>query len=276
MTDQDSATKDLPALVVLSGGQDSTTCLFWAKSRFKSVSAVTIDYGQRHWRELEAAKAVVRRAGALSHWQIKLGPILEGKSPLTNPDSPLEQYGSAEDMAKIIGDRVEKTFVPMRNALFLTLAANIAAVHGYRYIITGVCQEDNANYPDCTAKFILKMNDMIQQSLGQKYSDENAIWLTAPLMDLSKADTVRLAYELGAEAWGALAYTHTAYDGEYPPVGLDHASLLRAQGFLEARLPDPLVLRAWREGEMSLPDSSNYDMADSEVRLAALKAGYRV
>jgi 7-cyano-7-deazaguanine synthase len=126
------------ALVVLSGGQDSSTCLFWAVDRYGSdnVHAVTFDYDQRHRVELAAAVNVAKLAGVAHHEIVLVGSILAGSSPLTNKDAVLERYDSYEEMDKVIGDRVEKTFVPMRNALFLTLAANRAAVLGTRTIIT--------------------------------------------------------------------------------------------------------------------------------------------
>ena len=142
------------ALVVLSGGQDSTTCLMWAKMQFDEVHAVTYDYGQRHFREIQAAKDVAKLAGVKSHKIVTVGPILEGRSPLTNEEAHLELYADFKQMDQIIGDRVETTFVPMRNALFLTLAANHASCNGITNLITGVCQADNANYPDCRQSFL--------------------------------------------------------------------------------------------------------------------------
>jgi 7-cyano-7-deazaguanine synthase len=85
----------------------------------------------------------------------------------------------------------------------------------------------------------------------------SASHLLAPLMNLTKAETVQMAHKLPG-CWDALAYSHTSYDGTYPPTDMNHANVLRAQGFLEAGLPDPLVLRAWREGLMKLPDTANY------------------
>ena len=245
------------ALVVLSGGQDSTTCLFWAKSYFKEVHTITFDYAQRHHREIQAACDVATLAGVDSHEVVSLGPILQGRSPLTNPDEELELYESHETMAEIIGDRVEKTFVPMRNALFLTLAANRAACLDIQHLVTGVCQEDNANYPDCREVFIDAQAAAIREALGIKDFD-----IHTPLMHLSKAQTVGLSRSLPGlrtTAYIALAFSHTAYDGSYPPVSKDHANTLRAQGFLEANLPDPLVLRACREGLMEMPTTDNYN-----------------
>lgn len=258
------------ALVVLSGGQDSTTCLYWAKEEYDEVHAITFNYNQRHQIEIDAARTVAKMAGVKSHLILGLGPILESTSPLTNPDAELETYENYQSMDDIIGDRVEKTFVPMRNALFLTIAANRAVVLGCEYIVTGVCQQDNANYPDCRATFITAMENMVYHSL-----DDNAISIETPLMFLSKSESIRLAQTLEG-CMDALAYTHTAYDGKYPPTSKDHASTLRAQGFLEAGVPDPLVLRAVLEGLMPLPMTANYGerewSAESLKRLGATNA----
>lgn len=247
-----SLTPHRSALVVLSGGQDSTMCLHWAKGLFGTVHAVTFLYGQRHAREVEAAKAVAKIVGVTSHELIELGDqVLKGTSPLTNRNEQLETYTDYQQMDAVIGDRVEKTFVPMRNALFLTIAANRAVVLGCDSIITGVCEADNANYPDCRRSFILSQQQTITEALGNP-----CINLVSPLMNVSKAKSVTWAHDAG---WYlTLAFTHTAYDGQYPPVGKDHASVLRAQGFLEAGLPDPLVVKAWNEGLIDLPATQNY------------------
>jgi 7-cyano-7-deazaguanine synthase len=248
------------ALVVLSGGQDSTTCLFWAKKYFAEVHAVTFDYNQRHRRELDAARAVAKLAGVASHEVVELGPILKGRSPLTDSSQPLEQYQDFSSMDKIIGDRVELTFVPMRNALFLTLAANRAVCLDSYDLVTGVCQADNANYPDCRESFIKAQSRATSQALGV-----NDFRVHTPLMNLTKADSISLAQRLGC--YEALAWTHTAYDGQYPPVGKDHATVLRAHGFEEAGVPDPLVVRAYMDGLMPLPTTSNYTDVDELHRI---------
>lgn len=244
------------ALVILSGGQDSTTCLFWAKTQYGIVHALTFDYGQRHRREIDAARKVAEMAGVASHEVLELGPVLKGRSPLTDPSQPLETYTDYKSMDKIIGDRVELTFVPMRNDLFLSLAANRAAVLEAWYMVAGVCQQDNANYPDCRQEFITVREQSINLALG--LTGKPYLSIVTPLMDLSKAQSIALAKTLPG-CMDALAYSHTAYDGSYPPVGHDHASTLRAQGFVEAGEPDPLVVRAYREGLMDLPPTPNYD-----------------
>jgi len=240
-------------MVVLSGGQDSTTCLYWAKENFDEVHAITFDYGQKHNRELEAAATIAEMAGVESWHLVHVPAILKGRSPLTNPNETLEQYENFDEMDQIIGDRVELTFVPMRNAFFLTIAANYALELDCFDLVTGVCQQDNANYPDCRQQFIDSQQETINEALGIKHFK-----IHTPLMWLSKAASIHLAKTLDG-CMDALAFSHTAYDGQYPPIGKDHATLLRAQGFLDAHTPDPLIVRAWQEGLMELPNTPNYE-----------------
>lgn len=230
------------ALVVLSGGQDSTTCLYWAKQNFSDVHALTINYGQRHIRELEAAATIAGMAGVKSHEILAIGNILLSTSPLVNFNEQVEKY---KDAASLPGG-LEKTFVPMRNTLFLTIAANRAVAHGCNVIVTGVSQEDYGGYPDCRAVFIQSMEMTINMSLR---ADDNDPYFTivTPLINRTKRATVEMA--MGLEGcMEALAFSHTCYEGEYPPCGKCHACLLRDKGFAEAGVPDPLVERLIKEG----------------------------
>lgn len=248
-------------LVVLSGGQDSTTCLFWAKKHLDTfhplvnteLHAVTFDYGQRHSIEVEAARKVAKLAHVTSHEVIEVPSCLRSSSPLVDTDNELERYSSYEQMDKVIGSRVELTFVPMRNTLFFTIAANRAVALGCHDIVTGVCAQDNANYPDCTAEYITSMEQAVRASLGTV-----DFRIHAPLLSMTKAQTVKLAKSLPG-CWEALAYSHTSYDGKYPPSDMNHSNVLRAKGFEEANEPDPLVLRAWQDGLMPLPETRNYN-----------------
>jgi len=244
------------ALVILSGGQDSTSCLFWAKEYFDEVHAITFDYGQRHRLEIDAARKVAEMAEVKSHEIVEVPGILVSASPLTSTNE-LEKYESAKQMESVIGNRVELTFVPMRNTFFFTVAMNRAVALGCKHLITGICQEDNANYPDCTESFRVALETAFNLSLGSNKLDDK-FQIHAPLMYLTKGQTCLLARTLPG-CWEALAYTHTSYDGKYPPADMNHANVLRADGFARVGLPDPLVVRAWKEGLMPLPDTLNYD-----------------
>lgn len=237
------------AVVVLSGGQDSTTCLFHVIHRGFRPVAITFDYNQRHRREIQAAQDIALLLN-INHEVIQLGPILKGTSPLVDNNAELEQY---KDHQSLPGG-LEKTFVPMRNQLFLTIAANRAYVEGAGVVVTGVCEEDYGGYPDCRRKFI----NAFEGATIEGTFTNGLFRVVTPLMHLTKKETVALALTLPG-CYEALAFTHTSYDGQYPPTGHDHATLLRAKGFEEAGVPDPLILRAYIDGSMpDLPDTQNY------------------
>lgn len=257
------------ALVILSGGQDSTTCLAWAKKTFDEVHAITFNYGQTHQLELSAAAKVAAMIGVESHTFVTSEAILVGTSPLVSGQDNLEQYKDAQSLP----DGVEKTFVPCRNQFFITVAANHAFKLGCTNLVTGVCQADYGGYPDCRQEFI----DALEKTLNLgTFTGED--WLLGnlkihtPLMDLSKAESIQLAID--NDGFSALAYSHTAYDGKFPPIGHDHASLLRSKGFEEFGIPDPLVLRAWRLNAMPLPDTANYSSEEVLIALDKLIADY--
>ena len=263
------------ALVVFSGGQDSTFCLFWALHRFDAVHTVTFNYGQRHEREISAAANIIKLAQmvypgkTITSEVVNVGPILAGTSPLTNPNEELEQYA---DHASLPGG-LEKTFVPMRNQLFLTLAANRAYVIGSTNLVTGVCEEDFGGYPDCREIFIKALETAINE--GTFTGEDGApgpLTIHTPLMHMSKAQMVTAgAREEADPIYLAWALSHTSYDGQYPPIGHDHATLLRAKGFEQAGWPDPLVLRAVEAGLMELPETSNYGREYSGVLTDRMK-----
>lgn len=216
------------ALVVLSGGQDSTTCLYWALRQFGvgQVEAVTFDYGQRHRLELDCAARVAARAGvAQTVLPINTFAALGGNA-LTDP-------GVAVQAGLNMQTGLPNTFVPGRNLIFLTFAAAFAYPRNIHHLVTGVAQTDYSGYPDCRQATLQALEQAIQ--LGMEYP----ITLHAPLMFKSKADTVRLARDLGALP--ALADTHTCYNGIYPPCGECPACQLRARGFAEAEITDPLL-----------------------------------
>lgn len=221
---------DTAAVVVLSGGQDSTTCLFWAKQRFTPVTTVTFDYGQRHRIELEAARAVAALAD-VPNTILSIPTLAEiGSGSLV---------GKGEVTGAVGTDGLPDSFVPGRNLIFMTFAAAFAYRIGARHLVTGVCETDYSGYPDCRRSTMDALTESI--NLGM----EADFVIDTPLMHLTKADTVRLAIECGAMP--ALALSHTCYNGVFPPCGTCPACELRAKGFLEAGIDDPLVVRAGRE-----------------------------
>lgn len=211
------------ALVVLSGGQDSTTCLFWAKQKFDKVYAITFDYGQKHKKEIEIAREIAEHADVPFH--LMQLPFINqlGSNALT--DSTIEM-----DAEKPI-DRLPNTFVPGRNLFFLTIAAVYARQLDIKYIITGVSQTDFSGYPDCRDTFIKSLNVSLNLAL------EDQFVILTPLMWMDKAETWALADKLGVLDL-VRSKTLTCYNG-FPGDGCGHcpACKLRRHG-LDSYLSD--------------------------------------
>lgn len=214
------------ALVLLSGGQDSTTCLFWAKQHFDTVRALGFDYGQKHRVELEQARVIADKA-EVSFTVLDTGNLLEG-SALTEHDLDMSaSHDKDEDLPA--------SFVPGRNALFLSAAASHAYNHDITDLVGGMCQTDYSGYPDCRREFI----DAMEASLSLALDAE--IRIHTPLMDLTKAETWKLAKDLGVLEL-VRRDTHTDYNGDRSQFNewgygkLDNpASKLRAKGYREAK-----------------------------------------
>ena len=216
------------ALVLLYGGQESTTCLHWAVSKFGrwSVAAVSFDYGQRHRIELECAADIAADA-RVNYTSLPIDTFAAlGGDALTDAGIEVADEVDAES-------GLPNTFVPGRNLVFLTFAAAYAWQRDIGNLVTGVAQTDYSGYPDCRQETL----DSLQQTL--RLGMESDVIIHAPLMHLSKKETVELAAELGA--LDAMALTHTCYNGARPPCGKCPACMLRAKGFAEAGIEDPLV-----------------------------------
>jgi 7-cyano-7-deazaguanine synthase len=215
------------AVVLFSGGQDSTTCLAWALDRFRQVVTVTIDYGQRHRVELESAAIIAHRAG-VEHAVIPCDSFRAlGGNALTGDEAVRE--GVRET------DHLPNTFVPGRNLILITLAAAYAYQRGITELVTGVCQTDYSGYPDCRATTMVALQESLR--LGM----ESPFTIHVPLMHMTKAQTVHLLRDLGH--LDLLAWSHTCYNGTVPPCGNCPACRLRAKGFAEAGMADPLLER---------------------------------
>jgi len=218
------------ALVVLSGGQDSTTCLYWALAKWGQgqVEAVSFDYGQRHRLELECATTIARKAG-VAHTLLPMDTLRAlGGSSLVGSIGPLAGQDATNP-------HLPASFVPGRNLLFLTCAASLAYQRKIHHLVTGVAQTDYSGYPDCRKNTLDALEQALQ--LGMEWE----FHLHTPLMYMSKGETVALAIQVGAME--ALAYSHTCYEGVFPPCGKCASCLLRAKGFQEVGIVDPLITR---------------------------------
>lgn len=169
------------AVIVFSGGQDSTTCLIHALPHYDEVHCITFDYGQRHVAEVEVAQQLAKQLGATVHKVMDVSLLNElAISSLTRDNIPVPTVNSS-------GESLPSTFVPGRNILFLTLAAIYAYQVKAEAVITGVCETDFSGYPDCRDEFVKALNQALK--LGMEYD----VRLQTPLMWLNKAETWALA-----------------------------------------------------------------------------------
>jgi len=221
------------ALVLFSGGQDSTTCLAWALSRYARVETVAFDYGQRHRIELDARLNVLRAIRAdFPQWAAKLGEdhLLDASVLGAVSETALTR----ETAIAMQANGLPNTFVPGRNLLFMTLAAALAYRRGVQVLVTGVCETDYSGYPDCRDDTMKAMQ--VALSLGM----DTRFLIETPLMWIDKAATWHLAHTLGGAPLVELIveHSHTCYLGERNQrhawgygCGQCPACQLRAQGF---------------------------------------------
>lgn len=190
--------KDDTALVVMSGGQDSTTCLGVALSRHAKVQAISFDYGQKHAVELEYAQKICDKKGV---------PLTVVNVPALQlmKSSALVNHGDTNKEHEYLKG-LPASFVPARNALFLTMAWGLAMEIGAKHIYTGVCQTDYSGYPDCRDEFIMRLNRALE--IGY----ETKIEIKTPLMHLDKGDTFELARRVGILP-EVMELSHTCYNG---------------------------------------------------------------
>ena len=220
------ASPDPAAVVLLSGGLDSMVAAAIARERSFRVFALTVDYGQRHVREIQSARAIARRLGVERHSEIALDLRSFGGSALTD----------AIDVPKDgVGDDIPVTYVPARNLLFLALTTAYAEASGAHDIFIGVNALDYSGYPDCRPEFIASFAETAR--LGTKAGVEGRPFtIHAPLQDMTKADIARECHRLGLDpAWSWSCYD-PAPDGK--ACGLCDSCRLRRKGFSEAGLAD--------------------------------------
>lgn len=213
------------ALVIFSGGQDSTTCLYWALEKYDHVEAITFDYKQRHILELECAEAICKKL-KVPQKNVNIDFLSTfHKNALTHGDVKVEIDGGLNNLPS--------TFVPGRNALFITVAAALAVSRGIDTLVAGVCQTDYSGYPDCREDFVKSQADTLSLAMGSK------VYIETPLMNLTKGETFRLAADLDALE-SVIKDSHTCYEGDRSVLhawgygcGVCPACVLRKRGFEE-------------------------------------------
>jgi 7-cyano-7-deazaguanine synthase len=226
---------DDKALVLFSGGQDSATCLAWALERFAHVETIGFDYGQRHAVELACRDGILETiAKTLPHWAGRIG---ERHTIDLGVLGDISATALTRDVEIAMGeDNLPNTFVPGRNILFLTFAATVAYRRGIRHIVGGMCETDYSGYPDCRDDTIKALQATLNLGMDTRFV------LHTPLMWIDKAQTWRLAKDLGGDALVdlILEHSHTCYTGDrthrHPwgyGCGTCPACQLRAKGFAQ-------------------------------------------
>lgn len=220
------------AVIVLSGGLDSTTCLGIAQSRGFKCYPITFSYNQRHLREVEQAKEIAKYYGVAHLLKIVDLPFLSdlGSSALTDVDLPIRTTGVVED--------IPETYVPARNLIFLSLATAYAEVIGAKQIYTGVSAVDYSGYPDCRADFIQSMIETINLAtkIGVTSAINHRLIIETPLMNLSKAETISWGLKLDVP----YHLTTSCYLGEEEACGECDSCRLRLEGFKQNGVKDPI------------------------------------
>ena len=224
-----------PAIVLTSGGLDSTTCLAIAReSGHAPLYSMTFDYGQRHRFELVAARKVADRLGATEHRVIRIDLRQFGRSALTDDIAVPKD----RDEAKMAG-AIPITYVPARNTIFLSYALAWAEVTGVRDIYIGVNAVDYSGYPDCRPEFISAFERMANLATKMTVDGGPPITLHTPLIHLTKAQIIGRGIELGVD----YSLTHSCYDPdpEGRSCGRCDSCVLRKRGFAQAGVPDPTI-----------------------------------
>ena len=220
------------AVVLLSGGLDSTTCLAWARAQGYECHTLAIDYGQLHLREMGAARTVSSALGAAEHREVRVDLRAIGGSSLTG-SLPMPRDRDVHE----IGSGIPSTYVPARNTVFLAIALGWAEVLKAPHVVAGMNAIDYSGYPDCRPEFVRAFEQLAR--VATRAGIEGVEFrVHTPLMELDKAGIIRLGIELGVD----YALTHSCYDPlpDGAACARCDACVLRLKGFQEAGLSDPI------------------------------------
>ncbi len=227
-----------PAVVLLSGGLDSATCLAIAKDAGFAAHAISFRYGQRHQYELDRAAKLASHLSAASHRIVDIDLAQFGGSALTDNAIDVPKGDSVEE----IGDAIPVTYVPARNTVFLSLALALAETLGANDIYIGVNALDYSGYPDCRPDFIDSFQTMANLATKAGVEGETQLTIHTPLIDLTKAQIIAKGVALGVDYGMTISCYDPGPDEE--PCGHCDACLLRAKGFAENGLNDPAIVSA--------------------------------
>lgn len=232
------------AVILLSGGLDSTTALAYARSKGFEVYALTVDYGQRHRQELQFASAQARLLGAAEHRIVQIDLRSIGGSALTS-DLSVPKDRSQDT----IGHGIPITYVPARNTVLLSLCLGYAEVVGAFDLVIGANAIDYSGYPDCRPEFLKAFERLANRATKSGVEGRGTFRVLAPLIELSKAQIIQLGTKLGVD----YGQTLSCYDPDSfgKPCGHCDSCLLRAKGFSEAGITDPALMtgRTKKAGE---------------------------
>lgn len=231
---------DRPALVLFSGGIDSTSALYWARSQFDRVSALTVDYGQRHRIEVRLASEVLDRLG-IPGKNLKIDLTQIGGSALTDEKIGLPEFTGVTE----ISPGTPSTYVPFRNGILLSLAAAWAEVIGARDLVCGFNVLDSPNYPDTRPAFVKAMETAINSGTRAAF-EPGRYSLHAPFAQLKKSDIIRQGLKLG----GDFSHSISCYAGNEVPCLRCSSCLLRQKAWQEVGEKDHLLARLEKEGRI--------------------------
>ncbi|ATQ85344.1 7-cyano-7-deazaguanine synthase [Moraxella osloensis] len=225
------------AVVLLSGGLDSVTCLYWAKANYANVTAVSFNYGQRHNSELNAAKKIAATA-QVNHRIIGIDLAQLGGSALTDASLVVPDAKQTDFSDNQHNDSIPITYVPARNTIFLSYALALAEVTQSNAIVIGVNAVDYSGYPDCRPEYIEAFENMANLATKAGVMG-NHLHIATPLLHLSKAEIIKLGVALGVDY--ALTVSCYRADSEGRACGHCDSCYLRQQGFLQAEIDDPTI-----------------------------------
>ncbi|ATQ83420.1 7-cyano-7-deazaguanine synthase QueC [Moraxella osloensis] len=225
------------AVVLLSGGLDSVTCLYWAKANYANVTAVSFNYGQRHDSELNAAKKIAATA-QVNHRIIDIDLAQLGGSALTDASLVVPDAKQTDFSDNQHNDSIPITYVPARNTIFLSYALALAEVTQSNAIVIGVNAVDYSGYPDCRPEYIEAFENMANLATKAGVMG-NHLYIATPLLHLSKAAIIKLGVSLGVDY--ALTVSCYRADSEGRACGHCDSCYLRQQGFLQAEIDDPTI-----------------------------------